>query len=117
MIRLSILCVFFLLSCARHGLGLAGPRFDPSDSLCVDGLLVNLDYMGCRGVFIGMSANEMFKVRCTYDTNPSAPDMTQWHFIALAKMSNSVISSDHVKICDDHHISLYVRRATQIRED
>ena len=96
-------------------LGLAGKNFESTSSLCTDGLLVNLDDMGCESLYIGETTHGVHKVRCVFAEENDDFDLTAWHFLVISHELNSVISSDHVLVCEDNYIQIYMSKSINIR--
>ena len=71
--RFLILLAFLFSGCSTH-MRIAGKNFSNTNSPCMDGILSNIDYAGCKSLNISQVPGEnVYRVRCEDST-----DENQW---------------------------------------
>jgi len=93
----------FLSACSLK-LNIAGKNFIASESLCIDGAMVNIDAAGCESLYFGVIPRDnTVKIRCTY--SPKENYWTQSSFYATPKDAQTL--NFWTLICIDPLVNLY----------
>ena len=108
---LVILCMIFSLTsqgCASK-LHYVGKNFEPSQSLCADALVVNLDAAGCNAIYYGHSPSyNAFKVRCvSADWKNNDNEWISYSFFLKPAGQDFEVHNDLFMLCSDISSSLY----------
>jgi len=102
---LLILLICIISGCAGS-LGFVKKGFVPSESLCLDGLVVNIDAANCQSIYFGNIPEwEVMKVRCVY--SESVGVWTQSTFYAVTHAFQDP-NPEWRLICHDPFIAVYV---------
>jgi len=108
LIMIYVMLSFTLSGCASQ-LRYVGKNFVPSQSLCADALVVNLDAAGCNEVYYGHSPTyNAFKVRCvSADWNNNSNEWLSYSFFLKSGFDDFEVHNDLFLICSDASTNLY----------
>jgi len=113
MIKPLVASLVLLCGCSVK-LHYAGKNFEPSQSMCVDSLLVNMDVAGCDTVYYGYSQSRgAFKVRCVSfneklsDDEQVLREWTTYSFFVSPSFAPLPSESDLIPICSDRNATIY----------
>ena len=101
---IKIIPLIFLYGC--FGGKIYKKNMLPSESLCVDGLVTNMESNGCKSLYFGFANNkDTIKLRCTYSIDDNI--WTKNDFFIYNKSYDTHMSLEN-KICEDLYIKLYM---------
>ncbi|MAG27661.1 hypothetical protein CMI47_19190 [Candidatus Pacearchaeota archaeon] len=111
--KFFIVSLIFLTGCSGK-LHYAGKGFEPSQSLCVDALLVNMDKAGCNIIYYGYSPSHgAFKVRCIDSSKVDSNDdwvsheWTTYSFFISPSFASPELHAKLSPICSDRNVTVY----------
>ena len=76
----------------------------PSESPCLDGVILNIDDRGCKSFFWGVRQNTI-KIRCTMTDDQSWWVNTSFYFVP--KHSDDTVSEHWQNFCTDSEFKVY----------
>ena len=102
--RFLTLLAFLISGCSTH-MKIAGKNFSNTTSPCMDGVLTNIDYSGCKGINISQVPGEnAYRVKCAEPTATTAWTTFTFYFVAH---DSDFYRADWGPICMDPTLNVY----------